>query len=194
MDNFRKQHWLTQAFIVLALCHQFVAGAFVSAAFADDGQVIFLNNEGVKLLNAGDFQQAISRFEAALKRDPSYQKAREKLTVAHNNYGLQLRNNLKEALKQFHMALYLNYSSATTKQNVEGIIRMMGKNPSLFTDRVQLGDEARRSGDFVGALIEYSEACKIKDDASLHVKMGDILRVREEDNKAITEYQLAAKA
>jgi tetratricopeptide (TPR) repeat protein len=193
IDNLKKRLWLTQAFIAVVFSYQFVGGSCEIAAFADAGQVIALNNDGVKALNTGNFQQAIFKFEAALKLDPNYQMARDNLAIAHNNYGLQLRNNPKEALKQFHMALYLNRTNATTMQNVEGIIRMMGKNPRSFKDRVQLGDEARLSGDFVGALIEYSEACKIQDDPALHVKMGDIYRVRDENDKAINEYQQASK-
>jgi tetratricopeptide (TPR) repeat protein len=193
-NNKKKQLCVTRTFIALVLGQQLFAGTYGLPAFADGGQIIVLNNEGVEALNGGNFRQAIAKFEAALKLDPSYQKARENLAVAHNNYGLQLRNTPKEALKQFHMALYLNRSSATTMQNVDGIIRMMGKNPVLFSDRIVLGNDARLAGDFVGALIEYAEACKIKDDASLHVKMGDILRVREDNDRAITEYQLAAKS
>jgi len=160
---------------------------------ADQSQVISLNNDGVKALNAGNYQLAIQKFEEALKSDPNYTLARDNLAIAHNNYGLQLRNNPKEALKQFHKALYLNRSNPTTLQNVEGIIRMLGKNPRSFADRVELGDQARLSGDFIGAIIEYEAACQIKDDPKIHVKLGDVYRVRGEDDKAIKEYVAASK-
>ncbi len=52
---------------------------------------------------------------------------------------------------------------------------MMGKNPHSFTDRVQLGDDARHSGDMIGAIIEYAEALKIKDDRNLHLVFGRLI-------------------
>jgi len=193
MDNWKKRLILTQAVLSVIFGYQMSSDSTSSVAYADSAAVISLNNDGVKALNSSNFQFAITKFEAALKIDPSYTLARQNLAIAHNNYGLQLRNQPKEALKQFHMALYLDRSNATTLQNVNGIIGMLGKNPKDFKDRVALGDESRLSGDFIGALIEYSEACKIKDDAGLHVKMGDILRVRDDNDKAIAEYQQAAK-
>ncbi len=193
IDDLKRRLLSGLTLLTLTLGYQLAAQESEFAAFADANTVISLNNDGVKALNSGNFQLAIQKFEAALKIDPTYQLARDNLAIAHNNYGLQLRNNPKEALKQFHMALYLNRNNATTLQNVEGIIRMMGKNPRSFKDRVQLGDDARLAGDFIGALIEYSEACKIQDDPALHVKMGDIYRVRDDNDKAINEYQIASK-
>ncbi len=161
---------------------------------ADPNQVIFLNNEGVKALNSGNFSLAIQKFGDALKIDSSYKLARDNLAIAYNNYGLELRNNPKEALKQFHQALYLNKNNATTRQNVEGIIRMLGKNPQDFKDRVEIADQARLAGDFVGAIVEYSEATRLKDDPKIHVKLGDVYRVRDDLDNAITEYQAAVRA
>jgi tetratricopeptide (TPR) repeat protein len=156
--------------------------------------VILLNNDGVKALNSGNTQLAIQKFQQALQLDPNYKLARDNLAIAHNNYGLQLRGNPKEALKEFHQALYLNPDNSTTLSNVEGIIRMMGKNPRSFADRVGLGEDSRHSSDFVGAIIEFSEALKIKDDPKLHVELGDIYRVRDEADKAINQYKLAAQS
>jgi tetratricopeptide (TPR) repeat protein len=164
------------------------------AALADSNQVISLNNAGVQALNAGNIQVAIQKFQQALQIDPNYQLARTNLSIAHNNYGLQLKNDPKAALKEFHQALYLDPTNATTKSNVEGIIRMMGKNPRSAEDRMALGEEARKSGDFVGAIIEFTEATKIKDDPKVHVTLGDIYRVRDEADKAINEYKLAAQS
>lgn len=170
------------------------AGSFHISAFADANQVISLNNEGVKALNSGNIQVAIQKFQQALQLDPNYKLAKDNLAIAHNNYGLQLRGNPKEALKEFHQALYLNPDNNTTLSNVEGIIRMMGKNPRNFADRVALGEESRHASDFVGAIIEFSEALKLKDDPKLRVELGDIYRVRDDADKAISQYKLAAQA
>ncbi|CAN5554744.1 hypothetical protein BH10CYA1_BH10CYA1_25420 [soil metagenome] len=191
--GFSRRSVFVHSLLALSLTLQSSGFFPANMAWADANQVISLNNEGVKALNASNYQLAIQKFEAALKQDPNYKLARDNLAIAHNNYGLQLRTNPPEALKQFHQALYLNQSNATTMQNVEGIIRMMGKNPQSFADRVALGDQARLAADFVGAIIEYSAALKIKDDAKIHIKLGDVYRVRDETDKAIAEYQAAAR-
>jgi len=172
-----------------------VPGTWTFVYAADATTVISLNNDGVNALKSNNYALAIEKFKAALKLDPGYQLARDNLAIAHNNYGLQLRNTPKEALKQFHEALYLNRSNPTTLQNVEGIIKIMGKDPHSFKDRVDLGDQARQppNPDFIGAIIEYSEALKIKDDPKVHTKLGDVYRVRDENDKAIAEFQAAAK-
>ena len=182
-------------FLSLVLAGTVYIGPASHTAFADANAVIGLNNDGVKALNAGNYALAIQKFEAALQMDKSYQLARENLAIAHNNYGLQLaKSNPQEALKQFHQAYYLNKTNATTAQNVEGIIRMLGKDPRDFKTRIQMAEQARKSGDFIGAIVEYSEALKIKDDAKTHVNLGDVYRVRDNVDDAIKEYQAAARA
>ncbi len=192
-SGFSRRTVFVHSLLALSLTLQSTGWFPANVAWADANTVISLNNDGVKALNAGNYAAAIKSFEAALKADPNYKLARDNLAIAHNNYGLQLRNNPPEALKQFHQALYLNQTNATTMQNVDGIIRMMGKNPQSFADRVALGDQARLGADFVGAIIEYSAALKIKDDAKIHIKLGDVYRVRDETDKAIAEYQAAAR-
>ncbi len=192
-SGFSRRSLVVQSLLAFSLSLQSTGFFPANMAWADSSQVIGLNNDGVKALNSNNYQVAIQKFEAALKLDPTYKLARDNLAIAHNNYGLQLRTNPAEALKQFHQALYLNMSNATTLQNVEGIIRMMGKDPKSYADRVALGDQARLAADFVGAIIEYGAALKLKDDPKLHIKLGDVYRVRDETDKAIAEYQAAAR-
>lgn len=190
----RSRMRLAQVFLgcIMSLCFSFFA--LNQPVSADANQVIGLNNEGVKALNSGNIQLAIQKFQQALQVDPNYQLAKDNLAIAHNNNGLQLRANPKEALKEFHQALFLSPNNVTTQSNVEGIIRMMGKNPRSFDDRVALGEDARHVSDFVGAIIEFTEALKIKDDPKYHLILGDIYRVRDEADKAINQYQLAAQS
>ena len=192
-SGFSRRSLVVHSLLAFSLSLQSTGFFPANMAWADSSQVIGLNNDGVKALNASQYQLAIQKFEAALKLDPTYKLARDNLAIAHNNFGLQQRSNPAEALKQFHQALYLNMSNATTLQNVEGIIRMMGKDPRSYADRVALGDQARLAADFVGAIIEYGAALKLKDDPKLHIKLGDVYRVRDETDKAIAEYQAAAR-
>ncbi len=190
----KKRLILTEVSLAALLGCQVAVDNCSTAALADEpANVISLNNEGVKALNANNYQLAITKFEAALKLDPSYKLARGNLAIAHNNFGLQLRSDPKRALSEFHKALFLDPSNTTTLSNVNGIISLMGKNPKSFDDRKALGKEAQVSGDFIGALIEYGEACKIKDEPALHVEMGNIYRVRDDNDNAITQYQAAAR-
>lgn len=197
MPVFKNCQGLTRQIVMgplwLALAFSPIGGMLSPAYAQGNAQIIQLNNEGVNALNSGNYQLAMSKFEQALRLDPSYDRARDNLAIAHNNYGLALKNTPKEALKQFHIALYIKPSSSTTLQNIEGIIRMLGKNPQSFKDRVELADQERLSGDFIGALIEYGEAVKIEEDPKLRIKMGDIYRVRDENDKAINQYQTAAR-
>jgi len=66
------------------------------------------------------------------------------------------------------------------------------KSPQDFNTRVYRADRARKSGDFNGAIVEYEEAAKIKADAAVYEKLGDVRRVRDENDQAIAAYQSAA--
>ncbi len=174
----------------------FTFSASMMPALAASSQEIALNNEGVKALQAENYQLAIQKFREALKIDPKhpYGLAKENLAIAYNNYGLKLQDNPKEAIKQFHQALILNPTNPTTLANLDAIISIMNKNPRAFKDRVELGDQSRLSGDLVGAAIEYGEALKLKDDAKIHFKLGEVYRVLNDNDKAIQAYQAAARS
>jgi TonB family protein len=155
-----------------------VVSSFLSllAVRADDRDaVISLNNDGVKDLNKNDCQAAIEKFEAAIKLDPDYQMARDNLAIAHSNYGLQLKDNPDEALKQFHMALYLNIANPTTLEIVEGVVRKLGREPARYKDRVALGDAALNAGDNMSAAVEYSVALGLHRDAAVRKKLSEVL-------------------
>lgn len=192
MANFGNRKKQVLAF---ALASLFGSGSFGCPVNAQaDSQVIELNNEGVRALSASNFKLAIDKFEAALKRDPTYKLARTNLAIAYNNYGLQVnKSSPAEALKYFHKALALDPSNTTTKSNVEGIIRIMGRDPRDFQDRVELGDMARKGGDFDGAIVEYQAAVALKDDAGVREKLGDVLRVRGKLDQSINEYNNAIR-
>jgi tetratricopeptide (TPR) repeat protein len=164
-----------------------------AGVYAASSDVVALNNDGVKALNAGDYTTAIQKFETAIKIDPTYQLARENLGITYNNYGLSLQGSPMQAIVQFHKAMFLDPTNATTSANLDGIVGMLRKSPGSFKDRVDLGDQARLSGDFVGAIVEYRAALKLNNDADTHVKLGDVYRVRSMNTEAVQEYQAAAQ-
>lgn len=178
--------------LALSLVLVGVAPTTVAPAFADaSNQVIELNNAGVRALNQQNFKLAISKFEQALKIDSGYELARKNLAIAYNNYGLQLQKTPMQALKQFHRALALDPNNATTKANIDGIIKFLNRDPNKFEDRVDLGNSARKSGDFSGAVVEYKAALRIKNDAKIWEKLGDVFRVENKLAKAANAYQTA---
>lgn len=180
--------------IALALISLVGSSSVYPADAQTDSTVIELNNEGVRALGTSSFKLAIEKFEAALKRDPTYQRARSNLAIAYNNYGLFVnKQSPAEALKYFHKALQLDNTNATTKANVDGIIRIMGRDPMNFQDRVELGDMARKQGDFDGAIVEYQAAAAIKNDAGVREKLGDVLRVKGKLDLCINEYNNAIR-
>ena len=163
------------------------------ASFATRDDVVRLNNDGVNALKTNNYMLAIQKFEAALKIDNTYKLARENLAIAYNNYGIAQQSNPSSAIIQFHKSLFWSPDNPTAVQNLDVTIQNLGKDPKKFADRLALGKQARTSGDFEGAAVEYQEALKLKDDPKLRVDLGDVLRVRDQVDSAINQYKIAVK-
>lgn len=143
----------------------------LSQAPANRELSIHLNNDGVKALRDNDYDLAVRMLQAAMKADPSYQRARENLAIAFNNWGLSLCKKPEEAIKHFHKAAYLDSANETTSGNLDGIIRMLGRDSLNFADRVTLGDLAVLANDPIGAVVEYQAALAIMDDQDVRKKL-----------------------
>jgi tetratricopeptide (TPR) repeat protein len=148
-----------------------------NALAADDSQaaVIDLNNQGVIELTAGHYAMAIKNFESALKLDRNYELARDNLAIAFNNEGLAERGHPKDALKLFHRAMLINEDSPTTRQNMAGILRVMGRNPSDYQERISQAESALHLGDYIDAAVEYGEALRLHEDQDIRNKRDDLL-------------------
>jgi tetratricopeptide (TPR) repeat protein len=180
---------LTQRLLAFTINLAIVSSMGMSLPAFAGNQAAQLNNDGVKLLNAGNFPGAIAKFEEALRIEPGYQYAKDNLAIAYNNYAL--KQPPKEAIKYFHKALAIQPGNATTSTNLDQSVQLLGKNPKSFKDRVDLGKDCRLSGDFDGAIVEFQAALKIQNDAKLHKDLGDVLRVRDRTDEAVQEYQAA---
>jgi tetratricopeptide (TPR) repeat protein len=81
-----------------------------------------VNNEGVEFMSTRAYEQAIAKFEEALKIDPDYEPAKENLSSAYNNYALDLMNKGKEqeaeTLMQKAMKLQSSIRSVATKLKI----------------------------------------------------------------------------
>lgn len=149
---------------------------YTATGFPDSDALIALNNEAVKAINTTNYARAIELLEKALDWSPHYKIALVNLGIAYNNFGLSLQNKPAEAIPYFHRALYLDASNQTTQENLNGLIRKLGKDPDSFSDRVALGDEATNRGDTKGSIIEYEAALKLKDEPEVRAKLNEALK------------------
>jgi len=138
---------------------------------------ILLNNEGVVALQKLSFDTAIEKFNQALMLQPGYKLARENLGIAFNNRGLSERKDYQAALKDFHRAVLINPDDATVEKNVEMILASKGISSNNFDALKEKADEAFNKKDYVGALVEYRRALKIKDDMNAQARIAEIIKL-----------------
>ena len=142
-----------------------------------------LNNEGVLALNHNDYQLAIEKLHGALELLSTYRTAKVNLAVAYNNQGLSIKDKPTDAIQYFHKAVFLDPDNLTSVTNLTGIIQRMGKNPDDSDTRVALGDSSKSSGDNIGAIVEYSEALKLKNQSAVRDKLLQTLTDFEGNSK-----------
>jgi Flp pilus assembly secretin CpaC len=144
---------------------------------ANRDTLIALNNEAVLALEVFDYAKAIELLEKALTLDPTYKSARENLAITYNNFGLSLQKKPAEAICYFHHAVFLDATNLTTQENLAGIIRKLGKDPNSFSDRLDLGDEALRTQDTKGAIVEYEAALQLREDSAARDSLAKARRI-----------------
>src|SRR5437870_681997 len=76
-----------------------------------------------------------------------------------------------QAMHCLHEALIIERDS-TSVTTLQGVIRSLGKDPESFDDRVALAEQAKKSGDNNGAIVELREALLIKDDAAIRARLS----------------------
>lgn len=143
-----------------------------------------LNNQGVAELRSGNYLLSAKKFLAALKISPDYLVAQRNLAAAFNNLGIYSTAENNESLSLFHLSCFLN-PSGPGWANLDCAVSNSGKSPRSYEDRLSMGDEALAKGDRVGAIVEYSEALKIKDNPDLKKKLENIPKPKIPDDTAL---------
>ena len=116
-------------------------------------QLARLNNAAVKEINSGQFEAAVKTLHELIEAAPDYANARKNLTIAYNNWGLELAKRTPAlAARQFRQALFLDPSQGASRRNLEAMIKEIGKNPHEAEDRLDLARESLSVGDRQGCL------------------------------------------
>jgi TonB family protein len=162
-----------------------------SSEGVDYQTVIGLNNDGVHCLNVNDYRGAVTNFVKALALNPDYKLARDNLAIAYNTLAGQHRKMPKEALRHYHQAMFLNPANDTLRLNVAANIRILGKDPNSFLDRVSLGDQEFSLGNFVGAAVEYKAALDLHENPAVRSKLTDAFSRMTSDQKKLNRLVVA---
>lgn len=147
--------------------------------------VVEANNEGVKALSQNKFALAVEKFELALKADPLYERARKNLAIAYNNIGLEKRKQPAEALRMFRHSLFLDPTNRTTRDNLNGMLTLAGKDPKNAQERIKIADALLASEDKESAVVEYTEILRFYPSDELRAKLDAIVV----DDPALSEFK-----
>ncbi|HEX4639848.1 MAG TPA: tetratricopeptide repeat protein [Chthoniobacterales bacterium] len=130
-------------------------------------------NYGKALHEAGRVDEAISKYEFAISRDPSLAEAEFLLGAAWKDLG-----NLDRAQEHYERALVLDPKSGKSESNLAGILLMKGLrtearqryehsltlNPDLQIAHKELADLLRDAGEYQAAVSHYEAALRIQPD------------------------------
>ncbi len=134
------------------------------------------------------YVSAVIKCEQRLKREPDDLALRKKLACHYIKIAQSLKSDPYEAIKFLHKAELLEPSNPSVSKNLDAIILKMGKDPRSFADRAEIARVTRNKADFLSAISEYSQALRLKPSGPMHEQLGDIYRVRDENDKAIEQY------
>jgi TonB family protein len=176
-----KNNTISFAKLIQAICFLLMVSNVVPAFAAEENttepvettmnRAIIINNEGVAALKSNDVNSAIGKFRLALATEPACKLALRNLSVAYNNEGIACTTDAKKAMAAFHMACWLDPDNVLAQRNLNNLIEDSGKKADSFYDRIVLADNAKASGDFAGAIVEYNSALKMKNDPELRERM-----------------------
>ena len=159
------------------------------------------NNLGNALLQKGDVDEAIVRFQQALQIKPDFAEA-------HSNLGNALfqKGKVDEAIAHCQRALQIKPESPEAHNNLGNALLKMGHvdeaiahyqtalqiKPDSAEARNNLGSALLQKGDVGEAIAQYQQALQIKPDfAEAHNNLGNALLQKGDVDGAITHLQQA---
>lgn len=152
-------------FAFLAMTPSFAEGSSTAEARQ-------LNNKGVTFLKEGKLAESERAFLDALKLRPGYFLAIENLAILYNNIALTKQG--PEALQCFRLSALLNQENKTVHENLNQLQQSLGSDPSSFSAVVAIADKCSKSGDTVGAIVEYRRALQLKSDKAVEAKLDSL--------------------
>lgn len=166
-------------YVFTSICSMLALLISCSSSFAAENSANSIHPKYVK---------SVTKCEQQLKQSPGNLALRKKLACQYIKLAQSLKSDPYEAIKFLHKADLLTPGDATVEDNLSKIIRKMGKNPLSFSDRAEIARLARKNADFTTAIGEYLRALQVQPSAAMHEQLGDVYRVRDENDKAIEQY------
>ena len=153
------------------------------------GRLARLNNAAVKQINERQFEDAIRTLGELISAAPEYAHARDNLTIAHNNWGLELaKRSPADAAREFRHAVYLDPSQGASRRNLDAMIREIGKNPKDADDRLAMANDCQSAGDYTGAFVEATEAARLKNSPAVRtVLKKSLLAIEAKESRSASE-------
>lgn len=139
--------------------------------------------KGTELYDKGSYTDAIAYYvnALALYQKQVYADNTKQITeimsqLAKCNAALskKFKNDPNKRIKYLHQSVYYDPDDTEYRKALWETIKQLGKNPDIAEDHVLIGDEAETNGDNVGAVVEYMEALKIKEDPAVQQKIQRI--------------------
>lgn len=150
-----------------------IAKSVAKSGNSSADQAMQLNNEGVTALFQNDFDTAIKKLQQALSIDNHLDLAVRNLAIAYNRKGAREQIDKPErALTYFRYALYVDPANQIAKQNIDGVMRVLGMNAHSFEDHIKLAQKALAQADLRGAVVEYKLALAIKRDERIQKSLA----------------------
>src|SRR5262249_26604004 len=142
------------------------------------------------------FEQAIKTLGELISAAPDYAHARDNLTIAHNNWGLELaKRSPADAAREFRQAVYLDPSQGASRRNLDAMIREIGKNPKDADDRLAMAGDCLAAGDCSGAFVEASESVRLKNSQAARAFLKkSLLAIEARESKAANAVAAAGDA
>jgi TonB family protein len=160
-------------------------GGYQGLAAVDSATDAYIGKQFIKHAQRAEAEQkhekAATLYEKALRCSSQVERLElfDNITRCYVASAAQLKEP-KGQLKQLHKALYYRPNDDSALRALQQSIKALSKDPESFDDRMALAEEAKKSGDLHGAVVEYILALRIKDDPIIQQKLDEIKKEKEQ--------------